>query len=143
MTNVARTGQTLLIAASSMFFAAFTSAMVVRRGLGGDWAAPDLPPWIWATALLGPLASWLVQSGYVCGAIAVGALLVASQVALLAPLRLGLIEDAFFAVLTAAHAVHAAAGVTALARFGQRAALFWHFVGALWVYLLFLFGVWA
>ena len=47
MTDTARTGQTLLIAASSMFFAAFTSAMVVRRGIGGDWIAPELPAWEW------------------------------------------------------------------------------------------------
>ena len=43
MTNVARTGQTLLVVASSMLFAAVTSAMVVRRGIGGDWVAPELP----------------------------------------------------------------------------------------------------
>src|SRR5688500_3084911 len=73
MTNVARTGQTLLIAAGGMLFAAFTSAMVVRRGLGGDWVAPMLPAWVWATALLGPLASWLIQRNQVKTAMAVGA----------------------------------------------------------------------
>ena len=143
MTNTARTGQTLLIAASSMFFAAFTSAMVVRRGLGGDWVAPVLPAWVWATLPLGPLASWLVQRGHVKPAMAVGTALVASQVAWLANLRLAAIGDAFCAILITAHAVHAAAGVAALGRFGVRAALFWHFAGALWIYVLFLFGVWA
>jgi hypothetical protein len=33
--------------------------------------------------------------------------------------------------------------VAALGRFGARASLFWHFVGGLWIYVLFLFGVWA
>ena len=143
MTNTARTGQTLLIAASSMFFAAFTSAMVVRRGLSGDWIAPTLPAWIWATMLLGPLASWLVQRGQIKSAMAAGAMLVASQLALLSNLRMAVIGEAFCAVLFAAHAAHAAAGVAALGRFGARAGLFWHFVGALWIYVLFLFGVWA
>ena len=143
MTNTARTGQTLLIAASSMFFAAFTSAMVVRRGLSGDWIAPRLPAWVWATMLLGPLASWLVQRGHAKRAMAVGASLVASQLALLANLHMGAIGEAFCAVLIAAHAAHAAAGVAAIGRFGASAGLFWHFVGALWIYVLFLFGVWA
>lgn len=143
MTRTARTGQTLLIAASSMVFAAFTSAMVVRRGLGGDWAAPALPAWIWATALLGPLASWLVERDRIRFAMAVGAVLVASQLAVLANLRMGIIGEAFGSVLIGAHAAHAAAGVVALGRFGARASLFWHFAGALWIYVLFLLGVWA
>lgn len=143
MTNAARTGQTLLIASSSMFFAAFTSAMVVRRGVGGDWTAPALPPWIWATLLLGPLASWFVQKNRIRPAIAAGAALVASQAALLMNLHMAVIGEAFCSVLIAAHAAHAAAGVAALARFGARAGLFWHFAGALWIYVLFLFGVWA
>ena len=143
MTSVARTGQTLLIAASSMLFAAFTSAMVVRRGLSGDWVAPALPAWAWAKLLLGPLASWLVQRGRVKAAMAVGAVLVVSQVALLMNLSMAVIGEAFCAVLVGAHAAHAAAGVMALGRFGARAGMFWHFVGVLWIYVLFLFGVWA
>jgi hypothetical protein len=143
MTNTARTAQTLLIAASSMFFAAFTSAMVVRRSLGGDWVAPVLPAWIWATLLLGPLASWFIQRGHAKRAIAVGAALVASQLVLLAHLHMTEIGEAFCAVLIAAHAAHAAAGVAALGGFGARAGIFWHFVGALWIYVVFLFGVWA
>jgi len=143
MTNVARTGQTLLIAASSLFFAALTSAMVVRRGIGGDWEAAGLPGWIWPTLLLGPLASGLVERGHVRWAMGSGAVLVAAQGALLATLRFTVIGEAFALVLIGAHAAHAAAGVAALGRFGARAALFWHFAGALWIYLLLLLGVWA
>lgn len=143
MTSVARTAQTLLIAASSMLFAAFTSAMVVRRGLSGDWVAPPLPDWIWPTLLLAPLASWLIHKRQVKLAMAMGAALVVAQLALLANLTLAAIGEAFCTVLIAAHAVHAIAGVLALGRFGARAAIFWHFVGVLWIYVLFLFGVWA
>ena len=74
---------------------------------------------------------------------AAGAALVASQLALLANLQMSVIGEAFCSVLIAAHAVHAAAGVFALGRFGAGAAIFWHFVGVLWIYVLFLFGVWA
>lgn len=143
MTNTARTGQTLLIAASTMLFAAFTSALVVRRAIGGDWASPPLPAWIWLTLPLAPLASWWIHRGRTGWAMCAGALLVALQIALLAHLRMAVIGEAFCAVLTAAHAVHAAAGVAALGRFGASAGLFWHFAGILWLYLLFLLGVWA
>lgn len=143
MTNVARTGQTMLVVASSMLFAAVTSAMVVRRGIGGDWVSPELPAWVWATAVLGPLASWLILRGHARGAVFVGGLLVVLQVFVFGALRMAVIGEAFLSVLVAAHALHAAAGVAALTRWGERAGLFWHFVGALWIYVLFLFGVWA
>jgi len=143
MTNVARTGQTLLITASSMFFAAFTSAMVVRRGLSGDWAPPVLPDWVWASVPLVLLSSWLVHRGKAGLAAVCGAALVAVQLALLSQLRLANIAEAFCIVIVAAHAVHAVAGVAAIGRFGSDAGLFWHFAGALWLYVLFLFGVWA
>ena len=38
------TGLYVLLAASTMLFAAFTSAMVVRRGLSDDWASMPKPP---------------------------------------------------------------------------------------------------
>ena len=143
MTNSARTGQTLLIAASSMFFAAFTSAMVVRRGLGGDWVAPELPSWIWVSLVLAPLTSWLIHRQKINAVIVLGSALVSLQIALLAHLQMAVVGEAFLSVLVAAHAAHAAAGVVALVRFGANAGFFWHFVGALWIYILFLFGVWA
>src|ERR1044072_6823536 len=37
------TGLFVLLAASTMVFAAFTSAFVVRRGLGNDWAGIPKP----------------------------------------------------------------------------------------------------
>jgi cytochrome c oxidase subunit 3 len=38
------TGLYVLLAASTMLFAAFTSAMVVRRGLSDDWVSMPKPP---------------------------------------------------------------------------------------------------
>src|ERR1700742_1596752 len=38
------TGLFVLLAASTMVFAAFTSAFVVRRGLSNDWASMPKPP---------------------------------------------------------------------------------------------------
>src|SRR6266542_1455166 len=42
--RAAVTGLYVLVAASTMLFAAFTSAMVVRRGLSDDWLSMPKPP---------------------------------------------------------------------------------------------------
>src|SRR5258708_18971789 len=41
------TGLLVLLAASIMLFAAFTSAFFVRRGLSNDWVNTPLPPILW------------------------------------------------------------------------------------------------
>jgi len=47
------TGLMVLLAATTMAFAAFTSAFVVRRGMSNDWVALPLPRIVWAnTAVL-------------------------------------------------------------------------------------------
>src|SRR5690348_10605668 len=47
------TGIYILIAASTMVFAAFTSAMIVRRGASGDWVSIHKPAVLWLnTAIL-------------------------------------------------------------------------------------------
>src|SRR5437763_3160034 len=53
------TGLFVLLAASTMVFAAFTSAMVVRRGLSSDWVSIHKPPvlWINTAVLLGSSAA--------------------------------------------------------------------------------------
>src|ERR1700724_3183649 len=47
------TGLYVLLAASTMVFAALTSALVVRRGLSDDWTSMAKPPILWVnTAVL-------------------------------------------------------------------------------------------
>src|ERR1051326_1685003 len=41
------TGLLVLLTATTMVFAAFTSAFWVRRGLSNDWAPTTLPPVLW------------------------------------------------------------------------------------------------
>src|SRR4051812_28453457 len=52
-------GLFVLLAASTMVFAAFTSAMVVRRGLSSDWVSIHKPPFLWinTAVLLGSSAA--------------------------------------------------------------------------------------
>lgn len=142
MTSVARTGQSLVMASSTMLFAAFTSALVVRRA-GGDFLPTALPVWLWATALLAPVGSWLAEKERYRLAAACGAALAGAQIGYVGTRHLGEIHQAFAAVFAGAHAVHAVAAAVALWFFGEKARLFWHFAGALWIYVLFVVGQWA
>jgi cytochrome c oxidase subunit III len=143
MTSAARTGQTLAVLASSMLFAALTSAMVVRRGIGPDWSRPDLPPYAWAACAVLVASSLLARTGRTLAAALCGAAFLALQTALINSLSLGETAPSFLWIMAAVHAVHAAGGIYGLLRFGRRAEIFWHFVGALWLYVMTLFGAWA
>src|SRR5436190_17665716 len=46
------TGLMVLLAAVVMFFAALTSAFVVRRGLSNDWVSTDFPRILWINTVL-------------------------------------------------------------------------------------------
>src|SRR5438067_789270 len=51
--RVYRTGMWMALAAIVMLFAAFTSALVVRKGISNDWVTTGLPPILWLnTAVL-------------------------------------------------------------------------------------------
>jgi hypothetical protein len=89
MTSAARTGQTLAVLASSMLFAALTSAMVVRRGIGPDWSRPDLPPYAWAACAVLVASSLLARTGRTLAAALCGAAFLALQTALINSLSLG------------------------------------------------------
>jgi len=126
----------VLLAASAMAFAAFTSAFVVRRGLSdmNDWVSVHYPPILFAnTAIL--LASSIVldmsrralKAGdrnrfniYWSAATALGLLFLAGQAAAWYQLKHAGIfistnpASSFFYVLTAAHAFHLIGGVAAL-----------------------------
>jgi cytochrome c oxidase subunit 3 len=128
------TGLFVLLAASTMVFAAFTSAFVVRRGLSDDWATMPKPPILWVnTAVL--LASsfvldlsrrslkrhdrgkfnlwWSIATG-------LGILFLVGQAFAWRELKAAGIyvasnpSSSFFYVLTASHAFHLLGGVIAL-----------------------------
>ena len=50
--NRSVTGVMMLLAAVTMLFAAFTSAMVVRRGLSGDWISTPPPGILWVNTVV-------------------------------------------------------------------------------------------
>jgi cytochrome c oxidase subunit III len=128
------TGLMVLLAAVVMFFAALTSAFIVRRGLSDDWIHTQVPPVLWAnTAVL--LASSVVlelarralKAGkresfnlLWIGGSALGVVFLTGQYQAWRQLSAQGIylatnpSSSFFYVLTAAHAVHLIGGVFAL-----------------------------
>jgi cytochrome c oxidase subunit III len=173
------TGLLVLLAASVMLFAAFTSAFFVRRGLSNDWVDTPLPHILWVnTAVLLAssgaleLARRALRTGrrtafnrYWTLATVLGALFLGGQYMAWRQLNDAGIylasnpSSSFFFLLTCVHAVHLLGGMTALGYIdveamllrlgpGKRTAVdvsayFWHFLDAVWIYLMALFFFWG
>jgi cytochrome c oxidase subunit 3 len=128
------TGLMVLLAAVVMFFAALTSAFIVRRGLSNDWISTQLPSVVWfstavlvASSVLLEFARRALRAGqresfnrlWIAGSALGGLFLVGQYVAWLQLKAQGIYlatnpSSSFFYVLTAAHAVHLIGGVLAL-----------------------------
>lgn len=179
--TAANTGVWIGIATISMSFAAYTSALIVRRGAASDWQHLALPPILYLNTLLLLASSVTLEIGrrrlvrqpssdpavvplhappeqlWFLLTLALGWLFVVGQFLAWRMLaREGLYlatnpSSAFFYVFTALHAVHLLGGLAALTygvRRSSRAAapavartfgaiaLYWHFMGVLWCYLL-------
>jgi cytochrome c oxidase subunit III len=128
------TGLFVLLAASTMVFAAFTSAFVVRRGLSDDWATMPKPPILLVNTVVLLLSSFVLDQSrralkagdrgkfnlWWTGATALGIAFLAGQAVAWVQLKNAGIfvatnpSSSFFYVLTAAHAFHLLGGVAAL-----------------------------
>ena len=167
----------VVLFAVTMMFAAFTSALVVRKGSSQDWQSFALPPILYLNTLILLLSSVTLEvarrrvSAFMRGmksqaenparwlyvTLALGLLFVAGQYVAWTQLRAqGLYlatnpSSSFFYVLTVTHVVHVLGGLggllyvirklskSALRRNAMVAtARYWHFMGALWVYLMLL-----
>jgi len=128
------TGLFVLLAASTMVFAAFSSAFVVRRGLSDDWTSLSKPPILFVNTVV-LLASSIVldqsrralKAGdrskfnlWWTAATALGMLFLVGQAIAWLQLKAAGVyvatnpSSSFFYVLTAAHAFHLLGGVSAL-----------------------------
>ncbi|HLY18671.1 MAG TPA: cytochrome c oxidase subunit 3 [Bryobacteraceae bacterium] len=128
------TGLMVLLAATTMAFAAFTSAFVVRRGMSNDWVALPLPRILWvdtamlvASSVLLEVARRSLKSGrrtefnrYWTAGTALGALFLLGQAFAWRQLNAAGIfvasnpSSSFFYLLTAAHGLHILGGLSAL-----------------------------
>lgn len=128
------TGLLVLLAASIMLFAAFTSAFVVRRGLSDDWVSMPLPRVLWFNSVVLLASSVVLELGrralrtgrrmefnrFRTGGTVLGALFLGGQFLAWRQLNSAGIflatnpSSSFFYVLTVTHAVHLAGGIMAL-----------------------------
>jgi len=128
------TGLYVLLAASTMVFAALTSALIVRRGLGDDWQAMPKPPILWVNTgvlLASSAALELARrslrrgergrfNGWWTLGTALGFVFLAGQAVVWQQLNAaGLLissnpSNSFFYVFTFSHAFHLLGGVGAL-----------------------------
>ena len=173
----ASTGIWVGLAAITMCFAAFTSALVVRQGSAQDWRHITLPSILYLNTLVIIASSVTLEisrrrvAAFMGGSknrsanparwlyitLFLGLLFVAGQTFAWMQMKaqgFGLatnVSYSFFYVLTVAHALHLLGGLGGLIRvIGKlnhsvlkRSTLdatsrYWHFMGVLWVYLLFL-----
>lgn len=173
----ARTGVWIGIATITMSFTAYTSALVVRQGSGGDWQHFQLPPILLLNTVVLLVSSGTLEvarrragealpagaGAWLLATLGLGLLFIAGQVMAwrnLAAQGLYLATNpssAFFYILTVLHALHLLGGVVALwyvlgrlrrAESGRSplpalgaAALYWHFMTVLWLYLLVVLAV--
>ena len=114
------TGVMMLLAAVTMLFAAFTSAMVVRRGLSGDWVSTPLPHILWLNTVLLAASSFVLREAPTSRtaavrkrfAVALGILFLAGQLEAWRELNAAGVylpsnpAASFFYILTTVHAVH-------------------------------------
>jgi cytochrome c oxidase subunit 3 len=180
----ASTGIWVGLAAITMTFAAFTSALIVRQGSAQDWQHFRLPSVLYLNTLVLLASSFTLerarrrianfmgraqhandkpgadQAGWLYGTFALGLAFVAGQTFAWMQLRrqgFGLatnVSYSFFYVLTVAHALHLLGGLGGLLRVIAKlrrsrlrrvsleaTARYWHFMGVLWLYLLFLLWI--
>ncbi|MFZ0774399.1 MAG: cytochrome c oxidase subunit 3 [Candidatus Sulfotelmatobacter sp.] len=173
----ASTGIWVGLAAITMTFAAFTSALIVRQGAAPDWRHFTLPSVLYLNTLViiassitlevsrrriaafmgGVKTQGTAPARWLYVTLFLGLLFVAGQTFAWLQLRSqGLklstnVSYAFFYVLTVAHALHLLGGLGGLVRVIGKlnrsvlrrstlnaTALYWHFMGVLWLYLLLL-----
>jgi cytochrome c oxidase subunit 3 len=162
----------MALAAIVMLFAAFTSAMVVRKGISSDWVSTRLPGIIYLNTILllgssltlelsrrfltreaaKEFVLWLYVTLGLGVAFVAGQLVAWRELAARGVYLATNPSSSFFYVLTAAHGIHLLGGIAALSYLvfrtqrllaGRRTsmdvtAIYWHFMDALWVYILFL-----
>lgn len=160
--SVAQTGVWIGIATISMSFAALTSALVVRQSSAADWQHFPLPPLLYLNTLVLLVSSVTLELSRrrqtvaaLNATLVLGLLFVLGQVLAwrqLAAQHLFLAtgpRSAFLYLFTALHALHVLGGLAGLlyvqrrlagAGLGpatfQAAAVYWHFMAVLWLYLL-------
>jgi cytochrome c oxidase subunit 3 len=152
-----RTGLILALAAISMMFIGLTSAYVVSQGINPLWQQVHMRPLIWIDTAVLLFSSYTMErarrhlsSRWLIVTLLLGIAFLAGQIGVFAQLaQEGLYlntgrQASFYYVLTGLHGLHIVGGVFALTWAALRlrrstldlTAIYWHFMDALWLYLL-------
>ena len=160
--SVAQTGVWIGIATISMSFAALTSALVVRQSSAPDWQHFPLPPLLYLNTVVLLVSSVTLEQSRRRQAVAtlnatlvlgllflLGQILAWRQLAAQHLLPATGPRSAFFYLFTALHGLHVLGGLGGLLYVQRRlagaalapatfkaAAVYWHFMAVLWLYLL-------
>ncbi len=156
-TQSERAAQTLLfafLASVVMLFAGFTSAWLIRR-TGSDWGRLELPPLAYVNTLVLVLSSVTLElsrrargGAWLPTTLALGLCFLAGQVWLWRVLSThgafvtATPQGAFLFLLSGVHGAHTLGGLAALGLLIRRAlaprlaAVYWHFLGLAWLYVL-------
>ena len=136
-----RLGMWLALVAVVMLFAAFTSAMVVRKGLGEDWGSTPLPHILWFNTLVLMVSSltmelsrralaqqasqkftvWLYVTAALGVAFLTGQIVAWRDLAEAGVFLSSNASSSFLYLLTATHGIHLLGGILALAYLVWRA----------------------
>ena len=162
METRARTNQLLLLsflATVVMLFAAFTAAYLIRR-TAADWGRVDLPRVFWLNTAVLIASSGTIELArrrsdrrWLLATTALGLLFLGGQLLGWRTMAANGVflpthpHSAFIYMLTAVHGLHLLGGLGALLYAILRAtsvglcATYWHFVDAVWIYLLIMLTV--
>ncbi|HJP02256.1 MAG TPA: cytochrome oxidase subunit III [Planctomycetota bacterium] len=146
----------VLLGVVVMLFAGFTAAYLIRRP-APDWTPVAIPTWSWigtgilvTSSVTLELARRRESAGLRRVSLLLGCAFLAAQLfswSELAQLGVGLPSTphgAFYFMLSAVHGLHLGGGLCALAWVTLRerplrlVAAYWHFMGLVWLYVLFL-----
>jgi cytochrome c oxidase subunit 3 len=177
--NTALLGMVALIVASSMTFAAMVAAMMFRRSLNNDWHRLPVPHILWWNTIALVVSSiaidaarrflrgnkrtlfnWYWSAGSLLGTLfLIGQVLAWRELYARGYFLADGVANAFFYVITFAHAAHVIGALGAVYYVEYRAlryqlgtsgrnvvsvsALFWHFLDAMWLGIMGLFVWWA
>ena len=157
-----RTLVAMLVAMVAMLFTAFAASYLERQAATETWVRIPLPSLLWINTGVLLLSSVAVEAArrrraasrrWIGVTLGLGALFLLGQLAVWFLLRADGIflpsspHASFFYVLTGVHGVHLLGGLIALLvaisrpRLLDLAAGFWHFMGALWLYVLVVLAV--
>ncbi len=149
-----------LVATVVMLFTAFAAAYLEHQGAAraaNKWSPVALPGVVWINTAILAFSSVLAEvfrqsrrRGLLWGAMGLGLVFLGGQVFAWLELRRSGVYlptnsyASFFYILTIVHAAHIALALVALATAARRPRIaslcvgFWHFLGVVWIYVLFI-----